>query len=315
VSGHRFSELLSGTKPDFLETLFNSLDNGVYFMDRDKRIIFWNKGAELISGHRAADVLGKHCSDKLLVHVDEKGVVQCKDSCPAELTFKSETVFPGTAYILHKEGYRLPVHVSAFPVFDASGRPVACGQVFIDYSPRILMPQNLHELERMSLLDLGTQVANRQFLELHLQSRLTEMKRFKLPFGVIFIDVDNLAKLNERHGRDVGDRVLRMIAKTLASNVRFFDAAGRWDREEFLVVVLNISEAKLDMVSNKLRLLISQSHVSLETEFISCTVSMGATLARREDTIESLVTRAEQLMLHSKWLGRNRVSVSFKGAK
>ena len=315
MSGHRFSELLNGTKPDFLETLFNSLDNGVYFLDRDKRIIFWNKGAELISGYRAADVMDKHCSDKLLVHVDDKGVVQCKDFCPADRTFKSETVFPGTAYILHKEGYRLPVNVSAFPVFDEAGRPAACGQVFIDYSPRILMPQNLQELERMSLLDLGTQVANRQFLELHLQSRLTEMKRFKLPFGVIFIDVDNLTKLNERHGREVGDRILRMLAKTLASNVRFFDAAGRWDREEFLVAVLNISEAKLDMVSNKLRLLISQSHVSLEAEFISCTVSMGATLARREDTIESLVTRAEQLMLHSKWLGRNRVSSSFKGAK
>lgn len=315
MSGHRFSELLNGTQPDFLETLFNSLDNGVYFMDRDKRIIFWNKGAELISGFPAAEVIGKHCSDKLLVHVDDKGVVQCKEFCPADRTFKSETVFPGTAYILHKEGYRLPVNVSAFPVLDTAGRPIACGQVFVDYSPRILLPQNLQELERMSLLDLGTQIANRQFLELHLQSRLTEMKRFKLPFGVIFIDVDNLTKLNERHGREVGDRVLRMIAKTLASNVRFFDAAGRWDREEFLVVVLNISEAKLDMISNKLRLLISQSHVSTETEFISCTVSMGATLARREDTIESLVTRAEQLMLHSKWLGRNRVSISFKSAK
>jgi diguanylate cyclase (GGDEF)-like protein/PAS domain S-box-containing protein len=315
LSEHLFSELLNGFNPDFCEILFNSLDNGVYFLDRDKRIVFWNKGAEIISGYPASEVMGKHCSDKVLVHVDDRGVVQCREFCPADRAVQSGAVFRETVYILHKEGYRLPVQISAFPVVDAAGKPAGCGQVFVDYSPRILMPQNLHELERMSLLDRGTGVANRQFLEVHLHSRLTEMQRYKLPFGVLFIDVDHLTAINDRHGREVGDRVLRMIAKTLASNVRFFDAAGRWDKEEFLVSVLNITEAKLDMVANKLRLLISQSHISVETEFISCTVSMGATLARREDTIESLVTRAEQLMLHSKWQGRNKVSISFKGAK
>jgi diguanylate cyclase (GGDEF)-like protein/PAS domain S-box-containing protein len=315
VSGHKFSELLNGYRPDFCETLFNSLDNGVYFLDREKRIVFWNKGAELISGYAAPEVLGKYCSDKLLVHVDERGVVQCKEFCPVDRAVRSGTAFRETAYLLHKEGYRLPVSICAFPIVDASDAPAGCGQVFVDYSPRILMPQNLQELERMSLLDRGTEVANRQFIELHLHSRLTEMQRYKLPFGVLFIDVDHLSKINDRYGREVGDRVLRMIAKTLASNVRFFDAAGRWGKEEFLVAVLNISEPKLDMVANKLRLLISQSHVSVETEFISCTVSIGATLARREDSIESLVTRAEQLMLHSKWLGRNKVSITFKGAK
>jgi diguanylate cyclase (GGDEF)-like protein/PAS domain S-box-containing protein len=315
VSASRFKELLNGYQPDFIENLLHSVDNGIYFLDKDKRIVFWNKGAEAISGYPASEALGKPCSDKLLVHVDDKGVVQCKDFCPTDQALKSGTVIRDIAYILHKEGYRLPVQLSAFPVFDASGKPAGCGQVFVDYSPRIMMPQNLHELERMSLLDRGTEVANRQFLEIHIQNRLSEMQRYKIPFGVMFIDVDNLSKINERYGREVGDRVLKMIAKTLGSNIRFFDAAGRWDREEFLISILNITEPKLDMVANKLRLLISQSHVSLETEFISCTVSIGATLARREDSTESLVTRAEQLMLHSKWLGRNRVSFTFKGAK
>ena len=315
MGGSRFKAFIDGCQPDFLETLLHSVDNGVYFLDKDKRIVFWSKGAEAISGYPASQTLGQHCSDKLLVHIDDKGVVQCKDFCPTDQALKSGSVIRDFAYILHKEGYRLPVSFSAFPLFDASGKPAGCGHVFVDSSPRILMPQNLQQLEKMSLLDRGTEIANRQFLEIHVQNRLSEMQRYRIPFGVMFIDVDNLSKINERHGRGAGDRALRMIAKTLASNIRFFDAAGRWDREEFLVSILNISEPKLDMVANKLRLLISQSQISVETEFISCTVSIGVTLARREDTTETLVTRAEQLMLHSKWLGRNRVSFSFKGAK
>jgi len=67
---------------------------------------------------------------------------------------------------------------------------------------------------------------------------------------------------------------------------------------------------RLDIVANKLRLLVAESYITVETGLLNATVSMGATLVQRFDTIESLVKRAEELMLHSKWLGRNKVSLT-----
>jgi PleD family two-component response regulator len=64
-------------------------------------------------------------------------------------------------------------------------------------------------------------------------------------------------------------------------------------------------------VANKLRLLIAESYITTETGMLNTTVSMGASLVLRYDTVESLIKRGEQLMMHSKWLGKNRVSMSF----
>jgi len=86
---------------------------------------------------------------------------------------------------------------------------------------------------------------------------------------------------------------------------------GRWNTEEFLIVLLNLDETRVDIVANKLRLLVAESYLSVETGVLSATISLGACLVQRYDTVESLVKRAEQLMMHSKWRGRNKVSMSF----
>ena len=109
--------------------------------------------------------------------------------------------------------------------------------------------------------------------------------------------------------RGLGDRIIKMIFKTLASNIRFFEVVGRWEGPQLLVVLLDVDEAKLDLVGNKLRLLVEQSHFTDRDKFIKTTVSIGATVARANDSIESLVRRSQELANHSKWLGKNRVSL------
>jgi diguanylate cyclase (GGDEF)-like protein/PAS domain S-box-containing protein len=301
--------LLKNLNNEFSEVFFNSLNDGIYLLDHDRRITFWNKGAERITGYSAAEVIGRKCSDNLLTHIDERGLSLCKDFCPAEQTLRDGNIRHLEVYLHHKEGYRLPVVVHTLPIRNKDGFAVGVVELFSDMSPKVSVPQKIEDLERMALLDPQTEIPNRQFLEMHLHSRLEEMQKYNLPFGVLFIDIDNFHKVNEIYSREVGDRILRVVAKTLFSNIRFFDVVGRWDREEFLVVILNINESKMDVVANKLRLLVAQSTITVETDFVSTTVSIGATLAQWKDTVETLVKRAEQLMLHSKWLGRNRVSL------
>ncbi|MFQ6038471.1 MAG: GGDEF domain-containing protein, partial [Candidatus Aminicenantales bacterium] len=161
----------------------------------------------------------------------------------------------------------------------------------------------------MQLLDALTQVGNRRFLEIHLQSRLEELKKYRLPFGVIYADVDRLKNINATYGASVGDQVLHMVAQTFANNIRFFDLIVRWESDEFVVAVTNVDSNTLDLVANKLRLLVEKSGLMADEAMVRATVSLGAVPAHRVDDVETMLAKARELMRRSKWLGRNAVSL------
>lgn len=299
----------------FTETLLNNVHDGVFFVDQDCRIFFWNKGAEQITGFDQPSVTGKKCYDNIISPVDESGKNLCEGDCPVKKTLSDGKTYSIDAYLQHKEGHRLPVSIRAFPILGEEGEIIAAVETFYDASPKFIMPQRKIELERMQLLDPVTEVGNRRFLETHILSRLKELKKYRIPFGLMYIDVDNLKEVNDSYGKPAGDQILRTVAQTIANNIRLFDLVGRWDSDEFLLVVLNVDESKLDFVGNKIRLLIEKSNVTVDAKLVRVTVSIGATLAFRVDSLDILVSRAESLMKHSKWLGRNKVSLKIEKEK
>lgn len=305
------SDTLSSKKLDrnYTELLLDNIHDGVFFVNTECQIFFWNKGAERITGYNPSDAKGKKCTDHILNPVDEAGKPLCDENCPVRLALSDGKTHTMEAYLHHKEGYRLPVSIRAFPLISRKGKIIAVVETFFDLFPKFSMPQRRLELEKMQLLDGMTEVGNRRFLEIHIQTRLEEIKKYRLTFGLLCIDIDHLEKLNEAYGKSVGDQALRVVSQTIVNNIRFFDFVGRWDSDEFLVLVLNVNESKLDFVANKLRLLVESSHIAVDEKLIRVTISVGATLAHGGDTLDLLVNRAESLMKHSKWLGRNRVSL------
>jgi diguanylate cyclase (GGDEF)-like protein/PAS domain S-box-containing protein len=296
----------------FTEILLNNIQDGVYFVDQDCKIFFWNKGAEQITGFDLSEVHGRKCSDNIISPVDESGKNLCDEDCPAKKALSDGQTHSLDAYLQHKEGYRLPVSIQAFPILGEDGEILAAVETFNDISPKFILPQRKKELERMQLLDPLTEVGNRRFLEIHILSRLEEIIKYQIPFGLLYVDVDNLKEVNDTYGKPTGDQILRTVAQTISNNIRFFDILGRWDSDEFLVVVLNVDEGKLDFVGNKIRLLVEKSQITLDEKLLSVTISLGATLAFRVDSLDVLVSRAESLMKHSKWLGRNKVSMKIE---
>jgi diguanylate cyclase (GGDEF)-like protein/PAS domain S-box-containing protein len=307
----QIGEVFEGATRSFTNTLLNQIQEGVYCLDRDRRIVLWNKGAEATTGIERSEVLGKQCPEDVVLLVDHEGNSIGPEKCPIIATLKDGTIRSAELYIRHKDGYRLPVFLRVIPVFKEDGEIIGTAEIFTDTSPKVTIPLNVNELERMALIDTETGITNRKYLEMHLAARLDEFQKYNLPFGLIYADVDHYNKILERYGRFNAAKVLRMIARTVHKNIRYFDIVGRWNTEEFLIVLLNLDETRLDNVSNKLRLLVAESYISVETGVLSATISIGACLVQRYDTMESLVKRAEQLMMHSKWRGRNKVSMSF----
>ena len=159
------------------------------------------------------------------------------------------------------------------------------------------------------MLDPLTELANRRYIELNIQTKLDEMRRYGRPFGILFMDIDHFKKVNDLHGHDIGDKVLIMVSNTFIKNVRASDIVGRWGGEEFLAIIPNINEEQLLFTANKLRVLVEQSGFSLDSGIVQVTVSIGATLAQPKDTTETLLERADKLLYYSKATGRNRVSI------
>jgi len=98
---------------------------------------------------------------------------------------------------------------------------------------------------------------------------------------------------------------------TLEANIRSSDLSGRWGGEEFVVVIQHLREEYLVVVANKLRALVEEFSFSLEGVIVRATMTLGATLARPDDTMESILERADKLLYQGKASGRNRVVTDF----
>ena len=125
---------------------------------------------------------------------------------------------------------------------------------------------------------------------------------------MILCDVDFFKSFNDRYGHDTGDRVLRMVARTLAHNCRPYDVAGRWGGEEFLIIAGQTPDQELRRLAERLRALVEQSQLTLEAQSVGVTISIGATPARPDDDPNRLLKRADELLYRSKAEGRNRVT-------
>ena len=297
------------TKDGFFRGILDSLHDGVYFVDVNKRITYWNKGAERITGYEGSEAVGISCSDNLLVHIDDKGMNLCKTGCPLAQTLMDGRVRETEAYLQHKDGHRLPVLIRVSPLRDVRGNIVGAVETFSDNSSKAALLNRIDELQKESLVDPLTGLANRRCIDMKLHSRIDEMQRYGWPCGVLFLDIDNFKIVNDTYGHNVGDRVLMMVARTLSSNLRSHDLLGRYGGEEFVAIITNVNMAKLHSFANRLRLLVEKSSLDTEYSTLRVTVSIGATLVRPEDTVEAAITRADLFMYNSKIGGRNRVSI------
>jgi diguanylate cyclase (GGDEF)-like protein/PAS domain S-box-containing protein len=311
MAEHNILEIFKGAAKGLCNLVFNQVQDGVACIDKDRKIVFWNKAAEQTTGLEGGEILGKQCFEDLSLFVDQDGVNICRERCPVDLTLKDGTIRSLEVYIRHRDGFRLPVSLRILPVFKEDGSIIGAVETFSSTAPRVAIPLSIGELEKMGLIDADTAIANRQYLDMTLRGRLEEFQKFGLSFAVIYVDIDNFNKTLEKFGRFNASKILRTVARTLHKNTRYFDIVGRWSTEEFLVILLNIDESRLDIVANKLRLLVAESYITTETGMLNATVSIGASIVQRYDSIEALIKRTEQLMMHSKWLGKNRVSLSF----
>lgn len=292
------------------KVLLDNIADAVYFTDRERRIMYWNRAAEELTGFKAAEVIGKKCSDNILQHVDEKGNFLCLSACPLSYAMKYDALTKAKVFFHHKDGHRVPVTVTATPIKNAEGKIVGAVEVFRDNSYEEAMKERLKDLEEVAMLDELTKLSNRRFVEISLQAKILETQRYNRLYGILYLDLDKFKEINDTYGHIVGDSVLKMVAGTIRNNVRYFDTVGRLGGDEFVVIAEVKSKANLIELGNKLLSLIKQSYIVLNNKVtLRVKASMGGYIISPDDTVETAINLADKLMYESKKKRKGELTV------
>lgn len=291
--------------------IFNQLDEGIYYVDKNRKIRFWSKAAEEITGFKAVEVKNKHCYDNILNHIDENGKELCFQGCPLEQSIKEDIENEGIVFLHHKDGHRVPIRVRTAPVTDDNDEVVGGVEIFSKEYDTYSILEDKEELIKLAMFDSITDLPNRRYLEEEIEFKMNEANYnySKKKYGLFFLDVDNFKSINDNHGHQAGDMVLKNVAKTLKGNLKKLDVIGRWGGNEFVGVVVLKKSEELNVVIEKLRVLIENSNIRVDDLIINITVSIGATLIKPEEELAGLIDRADKLMYQSKEQGKNKINI------
>ncbi|HEX5148272.1 MAG TPA: diguanylate cyclase [Candidatus Limnocylindrales bacterium] len=169
----------------------------------------------------------------------------------------------------------------------------------------------LTETHSAATTDLLTQVSNRGTILSSLFTEVDRAVRHERPLSVAFVDLDHFKAINDTHGHQVGDDVLRGVASLFQRNLRQTDVVGRYGGEEFMVVLPETGPEAAAEVAEKLRLLVQRLRfAAADGQTVGVTISIGIAGGQgRSLRAESLVRDADQAMYSAKSLGRNQTYV------
>ena len=169
---------------------------------------------------------------------------------------------------------------------------------------------NVQQSIEMAITDALTNLFNRRYMESHLGTLLEQAAARGKPLSALIIDIDFFKAINDTHGHDAGDDVLRDFALRIKRSIRGIDLACRYGGEEFVIIMPETDMAVAAMVAERLRRRIAAEPFAIQqgTRHVPVTISIGiAALRGQDDTAAMLLKRADQALYRAKRDGRNRV--------
>ena len=166
------------------------------------------------------------------------------------------------------------------------------------------------EMERRAKTDPLTDLANRRATEEALARETDRSRRYDRSLSVLMLDVDGLKAVNDTHGHEAGDRVLKDLAAVIVETVRSVDAPGRWAGDEFLVVLPDTDVSQALRLAERLRERAKAQPTCASGKPVELSLSVGVAEYDRKETTADLVRRADQALYEAKRQGRGRVAAA-----
>ncbi|MBX3576889.1 MAG: GGDEF domain-containing protein [Rhizobiaceae bacterium] len=162
-------------------------------------------------------------------------------------------------------------------------------------------------LQQAALTDSLTGMQNRRYFDDALKEYLAEFRRIDKPVGLMILDLDHFKQVNDTHGHDVGDEVLRAVSNCLKDMTRYHDVVARLGGEEFAVVAPNMDGDLLMKLAERIRKAIAGMAIVSGNVRLKITTSVGLAVWDGRETADQFYRRADTMLYQAKKLGRNRV--------
>jgi len=156
--------------------------------------------------------------------------------------------------------------------------------------------------------DALTGVFNRSGIEQRLGWSILQTRRDERSLSALFLDLDHFKAINDGHGHAIGDACLHALVRAAAAEMKYGDHIGRIGGEEFLLVLPGSRQREARDTAERIRQSVERDCAEVAGVPVALTVSIGVAQCRSDDTVASLVARADQAMYAAKHAGRNRVT-------
>lgn len=295
--------------PEIYQTVLDGLGTGVYIVDRNRRIRYWNEGAEQITGYRRQDVVGHFLRDHLLTTSGEAKDLESDRDDPINLAFLDGKPSVMDVSILHKEGYRVPIVLRTIPIRNSRGAVVGVSESFEQNRSASAWTRRRAAFADFGCLDSMTGVAAQTFMDTQLRENLITHAEHHIPFGILLIQVDHLQEFRASRGPGVVANILRVVAQSAENSLRPTDLVGCWGENQFLALLLECKESEVAPVGERVRRMIGRSEIEWWGDRFSVTSPVGGAGCRMGDTPETLIERAAASLHESIEKGGNCVTV------
>lgn len=211
----------------------------------------------------------------------------------------------------HRDGRIIPTEVVTTYILNKEGKPVSILGITRDITER---RKAQAELERLANTDTLTGLANRRQFMSVAETELARAQRYHYPLSVFMMDIDHFKVVNDNHGHQTGDRVLKALAELLQDALREVDAVARIGGEEFAALLSHTELAAAMDVANRLRQRVAALAVPMEQGLplrITLSIGVAAISPTRPMNVDTLLHQADQALYEAKRGGRNQVRSAF----
>jgi diguanylate cyclase (GGDEF)-like protein/PAS domain S-box-containing protein len=293
--------------PPLHQAIVDNLSDGVYYVDRERRISYWNRGAERLSGYAADQAVGKHCYDNLLVHIDAEGRNLCKTACPLMQTIADGKERSHLVWLKHALGHRVPVEVRTGPIRSPETNEIVGGvEIFSDASGLVEARDAVEAARQDALTDPMTGLPSRRLLDAVLPARQDDLDRHRQPFGFLLVEIDDFAEFARSFTDMAADQALRVVGATIKGSLRTGDLAVRWGDASFAVVAAQVDADGIYFLAERLLRLVRATIVPVPMGIAQVRVSIGGALGHPLESGDVLTARTEAALAAAQTSGKDR---------
>ncbi len=296
--------------PEMFRVVLESLQTGVYFVDRDQRILFWNEGAEKITGYLRQEVVGCFCRDNILeLGAGNKNVLSdAAESVTAVLRDGKPAI--SEVSFRHKAGHRIFVRLRAVAIRNAHGTIIGAAESFDESLSASDWDRRQRRLADYGCLDEASGVLSKGVTLAHLRENLTTFVDHHVPFSILCIEVDSMDTMRATYGLPVVASILHVVGQTLENSLRPTDFLGRIAENRFLAILTECGASDIEKTAQRVKKMVGSSEIKWWGDEWPITASFGGATVQEADTSESILERAEKSLAQSIASGGNHVHVS-----